>query len=255
MDQIEIIDTNSDNICEYAFCGYKNLKNEGYKRKIEWLKQRYSEGLKFKILHTEADGDVGFIEYIPAEYSWKAIAADGYMVIHCLLIHNKKYQGQGYGAQLLESCLQDARQENLNGVTVIVSQGTWMPDGELFTKHGFESVDLAPPAFELLVKKFKEAPSPKFKGDWENKLQKCGPGLTIFRSDQCPYLAKSTKEILETSKQYDIPVNVVDLKNCKEAQNAPSAFAIFSLVYNGKLIAEHPVSSKRFSNIMDKILG
>ncbi len=32
---VKIVDTNLDNILEYGVCGYKNIKNEGLKRKIE----------------------------------------------------------------------------------------------------------------------------------------------------------------------------------------------------------------------------
>ena len=65
--KVEILDTNPDNICDYGFCGYKNIKQEGYKRKIDWLKKRFSEGLKYKILHSGEYGDVGLIEYIPGD--------------------------------------------------------------------------------------------------------------------------------------------------------------------------------------------
>ena len=96
MGKIEIIDTNAENICEYSFCGYKNIKQEGYKRKIDWLKKRFSEGMKFKVLHSPKEGSVGFIEYIPGKYTWRAVEANGYMVIHCVLILYLKYKGKGY---------------------------------------------------------------------------------------------------------------------------------------------------------------
>lgn len=41
MERIEIIDTDESNIHEYGMCGYKSIKNEGYKKKIEWVKQRF----------------------------------------------------------------------------------------------------------------------------------------------------------------------------------------------------------------------
>jgi len=83
MANIEIINTNVDTICDYGFCGYKNIKNEEYRRKLEWLKQRFTEGMKFKVLYSVKDGSLGFIEYIPGKYAWRAVEASGYMVIHC----------------------------------------------------------------------------------------------------------------------------------------------------------------------------
>jgi GNAT superfamily N-acetyltransferase len=153
--EIEIIDTNPDNVCDYGFCGYKSIKQEGYKRKIDWLRERFSEGMRFKVLHSAKDGSVGFIEYIPGKYTWRAVDADGYMVIHCIVIMSRRYKGKDYGSLLLEQCLQDAKKENMQGVAVVTRKGTWMAGKDLFLKNGFEVVDQAPPDFELVVKKFK----------------------------------------------------------------------------------------------------
>ena len=253
MEEIEIIDTDAGNICKYGFCGFKNIMKEGYKRKIDWLGQRFSEGMKFRVLHSASDGAVGFIEYIPGEYTWRAIEARGYMVIHCMVIDLKKYRGKGYGSLLLESCLQDARKNNMRGTAVVASRSTFMAGKEIFLKNGFELVDDAPPCFELLVNRFTNAPSPRFKGDWEKRLSRYGSGLTIFRSDQCPYIAGSVREISATSKEFGIEANIIELDSCTEAQNAPSAYGVFGIVYNGELIAYQPTSSRRFTNIMNKI--
>ena len=253
MDRLEIIDTNADNIHNYKLCAYKNIKQEGYKRKIEWLKLRFSEGLKFKVLYSADEGAVGAIEYIPGEYTWRAVEANGYMMIHCIYNEYRKYRGKGYGTFLLEESLKDAKRENMHGVAVVTRRGTWMVGNELFLKNGCEVIDTAPPDFELLAKQFDNSPLPKFPGDWEKRCSQYGSGLTIIGSDQCPYVMKSVREITETAeKQYGITPNVVELKNCRDAQNAPSAFAIFSIVYGGKLVADHPISNKRFMNIMDK---
>ncbi len=40
------------------------------------------------------------------------------------------------------------------------------------------------------------------------------------------------------------------LKNCEEAQNSPCTFGTFCIIYNGKIIAGHPINNKRFINIM-----
>ena len=254
MNEIEIIDTNADNICDYGFCGIKNIKQEGYKRKTDWLKKRFSEGMRFKILHSAKEGFVGMIEYIPGRYAWRAVEAKGYMVIHCLFVLYKKYQGKGYGSQLIEECIKDAKREKMNGVAAVTRKGPWLAKKELFLKNGFELVGKAPPDFELLVKKFKKsAPSPKFGGDWRERLGKYSKGLTIIRSDQCPYLEKWVGEISETAQgKFGLKAKIVELKTCKDAQNAPSAYGTFSIVYNGKLIAVQPISNKRFINIMKK---
>ena len=145
---------------------------------------------------------------------------------------------------------------NLHGVAVVTRKGPFMAGKELFVKHGFEVVENAPPDFELLVKKFnKNAPTPRFKGKWEERLSQYGKGLTIIRADQCPYTVKNVKEISETAeKTYGIKPNIISLQNSEEAQNSPCAFGTFCIIYCAKVIAYHPISVTRFTNIMNKEL-
>jgi L-amino acid N-acyltransferase YncA len=254
MEKVEIILIDEKNLNDFAYCGYKNSKQEGFKRKAAWVKKQLSKGLSFKNLYTEKDGVIGSIEYVPGEYTWRPIDAKGYMVIHCIFIIHKKNKGKGYGSRLVHECITDARKNKMEGVAVVTRKGTWMAGKELFLKCGFTVVDGAPPDFELLAKKFKKsAPAPKFKGNWENKLAAYKKGLVIIHSDQCPYVAKALREIPKTAVNlYGKKPALVELKTARDAQKAPCAFGIFNVIYNGKLVAEHPISNARFRNIMDK---
>jgi len=253
MSAIELIDTSADDIYNYKLCFYKDIKQEGYRQKAEWLKQHFSEGLKYKVLYSTNEGVVATIEYVPGEYTWRAVEARGYMMIHCIFNEYKKYRGQGYGTLLVEESVKDAKKGNMHGVAVVTRKGTWMVGKEIFLKNGFELVDTAPPDFELLVKQFDNSPLPGFPKNWEERSSQYGTGLTIIRSDQCPYAAKSVREITETAAgKYGITPNIIELKDCGDAQNAPSAFAVFGIVFDGKLVADHPISNTRFMNIMEK---
>lgn len=253
MSKIEVVNIDSTNVCDYALCGYKSVKQEGYKRKTEWLKKRFAEGMRTKVLHVPEEGAVGYIEYTPGEYTWRPIEAPGYLTIHCIMIYRKKYKEAGYGSLLLNECLKDAKQRKVNGVAVVTSGGTWMAGSGLFLKHGFESVDTAPPSFDLMVKKMRTGPVPRFRGEWEEKARQCGKGLVIIRSDQCPCIAKFAGEITEAAGALGMSVRVKELKTCRQAQSVPSAYGIFNLVYDGRLIADHPVSKTRFMNIMKQV--
>jgi hypothetical protein len=254
-ESIRIIDTHAVNIHEYGMCGYKNIKQEGYRRKIAWLKDRFSEGMKYKVLYSEEDGAVGGIEYIPGEYAWRPVEAPGYMVIHCIFIIPNKYKGKGLGSFLVESCLADTKERKMHGAAVVTRKGTWMAGKNLFVKNGFDVADEAPPDFELLVKKLnKNAPPPKFRGQFEKSLSDYGKGLVILSSDQCPYTAKAVKDISETAeKTYGLRPKIIELNNHVQAQNSPCVFGTFCILYNGKVIADHPISSTRFGNIINKI--
>ena len=254
---VEIIDTNADNIREYGVCGYKNIKREGYPEKIKWLEGRFLEGMKIKTLYSDKDGTQGMIEYIPGEYNWRPVEASGYMFIHCIFAGFKSaYKGKGYGSLLVDECLKDAGREDLHGVAVVTRKGPFMAGKELFVKNGFDVVDKAPPDFELLVKRFNQnAPVPKFKGNWERKLSQYSKGLTIIRADQCPYTVKNVREISETAdKAYGLKSNIIDLKSYEEAQESPCAFGTFCIIYDGKVVAAHPISNTRFTNIMNREL-
>ncbi|KPK83772.1 MAG: hypothetical protein AMS27_11895 [Bacteroides sp. SM23_62_1] len=253
MERITIINTDTSNIHHFGMCGYKNLKQEGYRRKVEWIKQRYTEGLRYIILFAEQAGAVGTIEYIPGEYAWRPVYAEGYMFIHCIFIIPRKFKGIGLGTKLLETCIEDARKNNMKGVAAVTRKSTWMVGKELFIKNNFKSADKYPPDFELMVLKFdKNAPDPGFRIFPEEKMKKYDQGLWIFTSDQCPYAEKATREIHATAKEvYQIKTNIIDLNTYKEAQDCPGAFGTFCIVHNGKVITDHPISNTRFENIMN----
>jgi len=250
--KISIVDTDAASISSHAFCGFCNPATEGHRRKCEWLRKRFAEGLRFKILQIGGE-DAGMIEYAPGEYAWRPIEADGYMVIHCIMVQKKKHKGKGYGKLLLDECVRDAKQAGMQGVTVVTSGGTWMADERLFVENGFESVETAAPSFKLLVRKFRDAPEPRFKRGWDKTLRKYGSSLTIITSDQCPCTAKSLDDILEVCAEFDLSTEVVEMKNSHEARMAPSAYGVFNVIYNGKVVAEHTISSTRFRSIMRKL--
>ncbi|MCP4582910.1 MAG: GNAT family N-acetyltransferase [candidate division Zixibacteria bacterium] len=256
MEDISIIDTTIENVAKLGVCGYKNIKKEGFPEKFKWLKKHFPEGLIIKTLYSEKDGTQGMIEYIPGKYCWRPVDASNYMFIHCIFVGFKKdYKKRGYASLLLKECEKDAKKQKLNGVAVVTRKGSFMAGNEIFIKNGFEIVDSAKPDFELLVRKLnKTAPSPKFKNTKNKELTKYTKGLTIIRAGQCPYSVKNVREIVETAKQdYGIKATIVNLKNYKEARSSPCSFGTFCIIYNGTIVAEHPISKGRFVNIMNKI--
>lgn len=94
--RVEIVTVDSTNVAEQGFFCYKSKpKSGGYQKKLSWLKQRFAEGMRIKILYEE-ERSVGFIEYIPGEFAWRAVNAEGYVVIHCLWVVGRG-KGKGYG--------------------------------------------------------------------------------------------------------------------------------------------------------------
>jgi len=248
MEDVKIVNLNQNNISEYGVGCITNPKHLGYRSKLEWLKQRFSEGLKIKLL-LDGEKQAGFVEYVPGEFASRPVDAKGYMVIHCMWMYPKKYKEKGYGSHLLKECIEDAKKQKKNGVAVVTSEGPWISGRKLFTKHGFEKVGQKG-RFELLAKKFKKAENPKFKQKDAQRYK----GLNLLYSDQCPLSVKFIKDIKDFSKKNNIKLKLIKLTSPEDAQNNPCAFGTFSIIYNGKIVADNPVSATRFRNIVKKEL-
>ncbi|NNE35059.1 MAG: hypothetical protein HKN13_07485, partial [Rhodothermales bacterium] len=91
----DLITVTPENVDEVGFfCKMSARGKPGYEQKLEWLKQRYSEGLEMRLL---GSGNRGFVEFIPGAFAWRGIQkASEYMVIHCLWVVGKS-KGHGYG--------------------------------------------------------------------------------------------------------------------------------------------------------------
>ncbi len=252
MESIRIVDVDAETIFETGVCGYKDKNRLGFLDKVNWLNNRFKEGLRLKAIVTEQDGTQGMIEYLPGELCWRPVDAGGYLFIHCLFVGFKKsYKNRGFASQLIKTCLSDARHNGKLGVAVVTRKGAFMAGKDIFLKHGFHVVDKAPSDFELLAHKFDpQSPPPHFKDNSEH-LKQFAEGLTIIRANQCPYTVKNVLEISETAIQtFGLVPRIVNLKSAEQAQRVPHAFGTFCILYDGKIIAEHPISNTRFINIM-----
>ena len=158
---------------------------------------------------------------------------------------------------MVKACIEDAKKAGMAGVAVIARDGPWMAGSALYRANGFMVVDEAPPDYQLLVRKLDAgAPDPSFRGDWEDKLKRYAKGLTIIRSNQCPHIAKFAGDIERVAEEeYGLKPRIVELKSCREAQDAPTPYAVFALIHNGRVLADHPISATRFRNIMRKRLA
>jgi GNAT superfamily N-acetyltransferase len=248
-----IVDINNSNIDEYGiFCLQSKKNTKGYKEKLEWTKQRFKEGLRLKLLLVNEGARRGFrrrgfVEYIPGEYAWRGIRAEGYMVIHCIWVIGKN-KGHGYGTKLLQECLHDAK--GMNGVVVMTSDKTWLPKKDLFVKNGFEKVDSMPPSFELYARRLSDKGRlPKFNPVPKGRLQKYSEGVTVFKSNQCPYTDGYTNTVIEISKQAGIPCRIEHIETCKEAQNSVDSYGTFCVMLNGKVLGYRNVKKELLDSI------
>jgi L-amino acid N-acyltransferase YncA len=249
---MEIVTIDEGNIAQHpgAIC-FINPKNPSFPLKIDWIKQRFSEGLRMKLLYTENRKKVaGFIEYVPGEFAWRAVSASGYMFIHCLWIYPNANKNKGFGTQLINECIEDARQNNCNGVAVVTSKNAFMANSSLFLKNGFREIASDGAGNELLAYFLKEG-LPPIINDWKTQLAKY-QGLQIIYSTQCPWVARMVEEIRESELAKKSGMQFSELKTPADAQNAPSLYSVFNLINNGKLLADRYISTTRLNNILKK---
>lgn len=243
----------ASNVDRYGFFCYKSKPNTaGYKHKRLWLENTLAEGLHLRIIY-EGDHSAGFVEYAPGEVTWRVVEAAGYMVIHCMWVEGSS-KGKGYGARLLDQVIRDAQSKGMYGVAVVSSESTWLANKALFLTHGFELVDQAPPSFELMVKRFGHGSTPSFPHDWESRLSRIPRGLVVYYSGQCPYLDMFVNSLNHAACQMNLPSQLVELKTSHEARAlSPSAYGVFGVVYNGRLLSYRPMSGSTLRHLLENI--
>jgi len=239
---VKILDVNRNNVEERGFfCYMSKKKSVGYKRKLAWLAERFSEGMRLKILELP---DRGFIEYLPGEFAWRAVEAKGYMFIHCLWVVGKS-KNKGYANALLNECVRDAKAAKMKGVAMLTSEKNWLLKRRFLEKHGFERIADAPPAFSLMVHRFGKAKLPTLLDNSATIRKRFGKGLTVFRSDQCPYVEDASLAVLDVAQKAGLESRVVELGSASEVRElSPSPFGTFGIVLNGKLLSYHYMLEK-----------
>ena len=251
--KIELIDVTQANVAESGFfCYMSKRKSEGFLRKLGWVRARLDEGMRIKMLNLP---ERGFIEYIPGEFAWRVVrGAEPYMFIHCLWVVGRS-KGKGFGARLLDECIRDAKKAGMAGVAMVTSEGTWLAGKRLLLNHGFMPVGQAPPSFTLVVKTFKAVPWPSFPDDWKARAKRFGKGLTVLRSDQCPYLEDATDTLLEAAAEKGIKSRVIEMDSAGEAKRfSPSPYGVFNVVLDGRLLSYRYLLMEEFFRMLESEL-
>ena len=244
-----IVDVTLENLAFYpeVVC-YINPKNPYHHIKLDWIKQQYQFGLKIKLLYINQEKrPVGFIEYVPGEYCWRTVDAVGYMFIHCLWTNGKKYQHQGLGSLLINEVEKDAA--GTKGVAVVTSDRSFMTNKKIFLKNGY-TIAAESNKDQLLVKQFTSGNFPEII-DYKSNLAKF-QDFTIIYSDQCPWVSRFIHEVKPVVREQKLKLNIQKISSASEAQQSPSLYSVFNLIYKGKILADRYISVTRFKNILNK---
>lgn len=249
---MELIKLTLENLeAEHICCAISNNKDCQVMSKKAWLKERLDEGLMFVKCNIRGKC---FIEYIPAEYAWAPVEAEGYMYIDCLWVSGQ-YKGQGYSNLLLEECIRDSKEKGKKGLVILSAKKKmgFLSDPKFLKYKGFETADTAGDYFELMYLPFEaDAAKPQFKPHMKNGVKAAGNGFVLYYTSQCPFTAKYVPLLLETAKNRGVELQVIHLETAAQAQEATCPFTTFSLFYDGELVTHEILSEKKFEKIIDE---
>jgi len=222
---------------EHICCAFSDKKcKNGYDLKKEWLKNEFANGYVFRRLDERAKV---FIEYVPAEKAWIPVVAPNYLMINCFWVSGQ-YKGKGYAKALLQSAIDDARQQGKEGLVTVVGTAKlpFLSDTKWLLRQGFETAEKLSYGFSLLALKINpKAANPNFSesvlsGECESK-----EGITVYYSNRCPFTEYHIHtELIRTAKNRKLPLKIIKLETMEQAQSSPTPATIFSLFCNGKFV-------------------
>lgn len=230
----KFINITIDNIeKEHICCAISDKKHtKGVILKKEWLKERIKEGHVFRKLN--ANGKV-FIEYAPLEKAWVPISGDNYLYIYCLWVSGS-FKEKGYGKELIEYVIEDAKKQNKNGICILTSKKKkpYLSEKKFLEKYNFKVVDSVD-EYELLSLDFNNY-KPKFNEN-AKKMKIDNDNLTIYYSNQCPFVVNCKKEIEEYAKEKNVEILFEEVDSLEKAKNVPCIFNNWANFKNGKFIS------------------
>ena len=246
---MEYVKVTKDNLeKEHICCAISNNNDVQVSSKKTWLADRFDEGLVFL---KSAERGKCFIEYIPAEYAWCPLIADGYTYIDCLWV-SSSFKGHGYSNDLLGECIRDSREKGKTGLCILSSakKKPFLADPKYLKYKGFEVADEADNGIQLWYLPFeKGAAAPKFK-ECAKHPHIDEDGFVLYYTNQCPFNAKYVPVVEKTAKEHGVPFKAVRISSREEAQNAPAPFTTYSLFRDGEYLTNEQMNDKRFLKLL-----
>lgn len=246
----EYINLTPENVTEeHLCCIIRSRKiHLGVEAKRNWLKERLTEGHVFRKLNAKA---TVFIEYAPLEKAWTPIIGENYYYIYCLWVLGD-YKGKGYGKELMEYCISDAKKKGKSGICMLGAekQKAWLTDQSFADKFGFEVVDTTHNGYKLLALSF-DGTKPKF-AENAKKEEIESDDLTIYYDMQCPYIYQTIESIKSYAKGSTIPVQFIEIDTLEKAKELPCVFNNWALFYKGKFKTVNLLDVSSIKKIIEK---
>ena len=248
--EAEFLNLTPENIADEHLCCIIRTKkpHPGVEAKRAWLAERLAEGHTFRKLNVK--GCV-FIEYAPLETAWVPVLGNNFYYIYCLWVIGAP-QGHGYGKQLMEYCINDAKEHNKSGICMLgaAKQKAWLSDQSFAKKYGFETVDTTADGYELLSLSF-DGTNPHFAPSAKTQTID-NNNLTVYYDDQCPYTLQRIQKLREYCAQNKITANFVHVTSLVQAKKLPCVFNNWAVFYGGKFVTVNQIDGAAVKKIITK---
>ena len=248
MDYVKVTKENLEK--EHICCAISNNKDIQVASKKAWLRDRFDEGLVFL---KSAERGKCFIEYIPAEYAWNPIDADGYTYIDCLWVSGS-FKGHGYSNDLLAACSEDSKANGRIGLCILASakKKPFLADPKYLKYKGFTVCDEADNGVQLWYLPFSpDAKRPALKACAKHP-ETDDAGYVLYYTSQCPFNAKYVPIVERTAKEHGIPFKAIRLDSRDAAQNAPTPITTYALFLDGKYLTNEQMNDTKFLKLAGK---
>lgn len=228
----EYINLTTENLeSEHISCIIRSKKpHEGITAKKQWLCERLKEGHVFRKLNVK---EAVFIEYAPLEKAWVPIVGDNYFYVYCLWA-NGSCKGKGYGRELMEYCIADAREKGKSGICILGAkkQKAWLTDQSFAKKFGFKVVDTTDHGYELLALSF-DGTVPRFADNAKSERIE-SEELTIYYDMQCPYILQNIEAVKKYCQENGVQVSLIQVDTLEKAKELPCVFNNWAVFYKGQ---------------------
>jgi len=245
------IKLNKENLeAEHICCALSNNRDVQVASKKAWLADRFDEGLVF--LRSTERGKC-FIEYLPAEYAWNPIEADGYMYIDCLWVSGS-LKGHGYSNDLLGACIEDGKAKGKKGLCILCAakKKPFLADPKYLRHKGFVVCDEADNGIQLWYLPFdSDAEPPKFK-ECAKHPHIDEQGFVLYYTSQCPFNAKYVPIVEQTARDLGVAFRAIHIESREEAQNAPTPITTYALFRDGEYLTNEQMNDKKFLKLVSR---
>ena len=208
----EFINLTAENICEEHLCCIIRSKkpHPGVEAKRSWLSGQLKEGHVFRKLNEKG---CCFIEYAHLEKAWVPITGDNFYYIYCLWVDGKSKR-KGYGRELMEYCIADAREKGKSGICMLGAkkQKNWLSNQAFAKKYGFETVDVT-----------------------DNG-----------------YIYEKIEDIRQYCESDNIPVSLILVDSLQKAKELPCVFNNWGAFYQGQFITVNLLDVPSVQKILKK---